>query len=161
MSTFCICTNRPNLKAPLSKGSRRRQATEGLFMVSSFSYAEKEAKRHRWLLPRLCPEPRNAFLVSGEALPRRARNAFLAWEKTNARFLIVGTDVLGCPKKTATGNCSHHKLIRAMGRPTHTAIDKLRSAMLCKKRLNCLKNKIYTLLILNCRNLFDKSRGGV
>ncbi len=29
-NTFCLCTNKPNLKAPLSKGSWRRQATEGL-----------------------------------------------------------------------------------------------------------------------------------
>ena len=29
-NTFCLRANKPNLKAPLSKGSWRRQATEGL-----------------------------------------------------------------------------------------------------------------------------------
>ena len=32
----CPRTNKPHLKAPLSKGSWRRQASEGLFMVPSF-----------------------------------------------------------------------------------------------------------------------------
>ena len=52
----------------MSKGSRRRQATEGLFMVSSFSSAEKEAKKSlvttTATVSRLAPLERNYKLQS-------------------------------------------------------------------------------------------------
>ena len=46
--------------------------------------------------------PATLFGVCND-LPRRARNALLVREETNACFLTVGTDVLGCPNKMAAG----------------------------------------------------------
>ena len=89
-----------------------------------FQAKKKEAKRHRRLLPRLCPglkaPGRNYKLLPALATnsppdcllnasrPQRFKvsvklrcvaplNAFWVSELINARFLNVGTDVLGCP----------------------------------------------------------------
>ena len=65
-----------------------------------FQAKKKEAKKSLGHL-RLCPKPRNALLVR---------------EKTNACFLTVGTDVLGCPKRTAAGAVPgrNYKLLPAL-----------------------------------------------
>ena len=44
-NVLCVYSNKPNLKAPLSKGSWRRKASEGLFWYLLFSGEEKRSKK--------------------------------------------------------------------------------------------------------------------